>query len=72
MERDCCEFICGAPTTFQVYGIELNRICPFTEFILSPFENRVPLKPVLGGGGGGEGGSWAVLHHYIAAHKQTQ
>ena len=56
MERDCCEFICGAPTTFQVYGIELNRICPFTEFILSPFENRVPLKPVLGGGGGGGGG----------------
>ena len=25
MERDCCEFICGAPTTFQGYGIELNR-----------------------------------------------
>ena len=22
MERDCCEFICGAPTTFQGYGIE--------------------------------------------------
>ena len=25
MERDCCEFICGAPTTFQGYGIEMNR-----------------------------------------------
>ena len=25
MERDCCEFICGAPTTFQGYGIEYNR-----------------------------------------------
>ena len=22
MERGCCEFICGAPTTFQGYGIE--------------------------------------------------
>ena len=22
----CCEFICGAPTTFQGYGMELNRI----------------------------------------------
>ena len=20
--RDCCKFICGAPTTFQCYGIE--------------------------------------------------
>ena len=26
MARDCCEFICGAPTTFQGYGIEQNRI----------------------------------------------
>ena len=26
MERDCCEFICGAPTTFQCYGIEQNSI----------------------------------------------
>ena len=25
MERDCCKFICGAPTTFQGYGIEWNR-----------------------------------------------
>ena len=25
MERDCCKFICGAPTTFQGYGIEKNR-----------------------------------------------
>ena len=25
MERDCCEFICGAPTTFQGYGIEEKR-----------------------------------------------
>ena len=25
MERDCCKFICGAPTTFQGYGIESNR-----------------------------------------------
>ena len=25
MERDCCKFICGAPTTFQGYGIEENR-----------------------------------------------
>ena len=24
-EMDCCELICGAPTTFQGYGIELNR-----------------------------------------------
>ena len=24
--RDCCEFICGAPTTFQGYGIEKNSI----------------------------------------------
>ena len=24
MERDCCEFICGAPMTFQSYGIEQN------------------------------------------------
>ena len=22
VERDCCKFICGAPTTFQGYGIE--------------------------------------------------
>ena len=22
MEKDCCEFICGAPTTFQGYGIK--------------------------------------------------
>ena len=22
MERGCCEFICGAPTSFQGYGIE--------------------------------------------------
>ena len=26
MERGCCEFTCGAPTTFQGYGIEQNRI----------------------------------------------
>ena len=26
MERDRCEFICGAPTTFQGYGIEYNKI----------------------------------------------
>ena len=25
MERDCCEFICGAPTTFQGYGIEYRK-----------------------------------------------
>ena len=25
MKRDCCKFICGAPTTFQGYGIEQNR-----------------------------------------------
>ena len=22
MEKDCCEFICGAPTTFKGYGID--------------------------------------------------
>ena len=27
MERDCCEFICGAPTTFQGYGIEYLTVC---------------------------------------------
>ena len=31
MERDCCKFICGAPTTFQGYGIEWrmehNKTC---------------------------------------------
>ena len=32
--------------------------------ILSQFENRVRLKPVLG--------EWAVLHHYITAHEQIQ
>ena len=26
MERDCCEFICGGPMTFQGYGIEQNII----------------------------------------------
>ena len=26
IEVYCCEFICGAPTTFQGYGIEYNRI----------------------------------------------
>ena len=26
MERDCCELICGALTTFQGYGIEQNTI----------------------------------------------
>ena len=26
MERDFCEFICGAPTTFQGYGVEKTRI----------------------------------------------
>ena len=26
MERDCCEFICDAPTTFQGYGIEWKKI----------------------------------------------
>ena len=26
MERDCCEFICGAPTTLQAYGIEQKKI----------------------------------------------
>ena len=25
MEGDCCKFTCGAPTTFQGYGIEKNR-----------------------------------------------
>ena len=25
MERDCNELICGAPKTFQGYGIEKNR-----------------------------------------------
>ena len=30
-------------------------------FILSQFENRVSLKPVLGEGEG----AWAVLHNYI-------
>ena len=24
-DGNCCEFICGAPTTFQGYGIEQNR-----------------------------------------------
>ena len=38
--------------------------------ILSQFENRVLLKPVLGGGGGG--GARAVLHNYITAHERTQ
>ena len=26
VEMDCCEVICGAPMTFQGYGIEYNRI----------------------------------------------
>ena len=26
VERNCCKFISGAPTTFQCYGIEYNRI----------------------------------------------
>ena len=34
--------------------------------ILSQFENRVLLKPVLGGG------ARAVLHNYITAHERTQ
>ena len=25
MERDCCKFICGAPTTSQGYGIEKKK-----------------------------------------------
>ena len=25
MERGCCEFICGAPTTSQGYGIEYKQ-----------------------------------------------
>ena len=29
MERDCCEFSCGAPMTVQGYGIEQNRACPY-------------------------------------------
>ena len=29
MERECCEFICGAPTTFKDYGIEQNRMIFF-------------------------------------------
>ena len=29
MERECCEFICGAPTTFKGYGIEQNRMIFF-------------------------------------------
>ena len=32
MERDCCEFSCGDPTTFQGYGIEQNRIPLFEKF----------------------------------------
>ena len=32
--------------------------------ILSQFENRVRLKPVLG--------AWALLHHHITTHEQTQ
>ena len=28
MERDCCEFICGAPTTFQGFGIEQLFLTP--------------------------------------------
>ena len=35
-----------------------------SRLILSQFENRVRLKPVLG--------EWAVLHHYITAHEQIQ
>ena len=37
---DCCELVCGAPTTFQGYEIEKNRIinlvsgCQFTCLIL--------------------------------------
>ena len=26
MDRNCCEFICGASTIFQGYGIQWNRI----------------------------------------------
>ena len=26
MEKDCCEFICGAPPTFHGFRIEWNRI----------------------------------------------
>ena len=41
-------------------------------FILSQFENKVLLKPVLGVGvGWGGGGVGAALHQYITAHKQT-
>ena len=32
MERGSCEFIYGAPTTFQGYGIEKNRIEKFVSF----------------------------------------
>ena len=38
-------------------------------FILSQFENRVPLKPVLVGRGGGV--AWAVLHHYVRLKKRV-
>ena len=33
VEKDCCKVICGAPRTFQVYGIELYRILN-TEFTI--------------------------------------
>ena len=33
--------------------------------ILSQFEKRSPLKPVLGG-------AWTVLHQFITAHEQTK
>ena len=34
MERDCCEFICGAPTTFQGYGIVSNCIANIVVWLL--------------------------------------
>ena len=45
------------------FGISLV-LCPSPCCICSLSQNRVPLKPVLE--------TWAVLHHYITAHEQTQ
>ena len=44
-KRNCCEFICGAPMTFQGYGIEYNNII-FLHYCIYMFLGRTVINVV--------------------------
>ena len=47
MERDCCEFICSVPTTFQCSGIEWYRIDQYDKSTIdNTINQQLPVLPI--------------------------